>query len=130
MARLSMTTLGFTFAVLSLLSAQSCVGQATNAYNSILALRASLETDDTYGAVTTAIGAANLSVPIATLANTTGVTLLAPTNEAFGKLGVAVINCLANQPGLTLLSAVLRYHVIQGVYNSTAILAAAPVVSC
>ncbi|GAQ83464.1 hypothetical protein KFL_001490050 [Klebsormidium nitens] len=127
MARLSMTTLGFALAIISLLSAQPCVGQGTNAYNSLLALRASLETDETYGAVSTAIGVANLSMPIAMLANTTGVTILAPTNEAFGNLGAAVINCLANQPGLTLLSAVLRYHVIQGAFNATTILAAAPV---
>ncbi|GAQ91937.1 hypothetical protein KFL_008860030 [Klebsormidium nitens] len=107
---------------LSLLAAVPCSAQ-TNLTQTLL----SLQTDSTYSTVATAIVAANLTEPIVSLSDSSGVTLLAPNNEAFNALGNATVSCLLAQPGLVLLSTVLRYHVIAGFYNSTAIVAAAPV---
>lgn len=81
-----------------------------------------------YSTVVQAVLYANLTLPVATLADTTGITIFAPSNAGFQALGNGIITCLLNQPDVPLLTSILEYHVVKGVYNSTTLAAGAPLV--
>lgn len=54
-----------------------------------------------------------------TLGGASNITILAPSNDAFGEIGNATLSGLAQNTGL--LAAILQYHVLNGIYLSEAI---------
>lgn len=119
----------FLFCLLSASSCPAALAQAATPGATLLGILTGLLNSTTYSTVVQAVLYANLTGPVSTLADTTGITIFAPSNTAFQALGNGIISCLINQPDVPLLTSVLQYHVIKGVYNSTTLATAAPVVS-
>ncbi|GAQ81622.1 hypothetical protein KFL_000850380 [Klebsormidium nitens] len=115
------------FCLLSTSGCPTALAQAASPGATLLEILTGLLNSTTYSTVVQAVLYAHLTGPVSTLADTTGITIFAPSNTAFQALGNGVIACLINQPDVPLLTSVLEYHVIKGVYNSSTLVAAAPV---
>jgi uncharacterized surface protein with fasciclin (FAS1) repeats len=69
--------------------------------------------------LSTLVSALTAADLVATLEGTGPFTVFAPTNEAFAKLPQEAIDSLLMPENKSVLSGILTYHVVSGIYNSS-----------